>query len=80
MSSYGIRAFRERLEGSGDFGLFGDAASELARCVADSLCRSAPLHDGLRRKELIPLIFYPALTPSARKRASGRAGLTWRRA
>jgi hypothetical protein len=42
----------------------------------------APLRcaTGLRRKELFFCSFYPALTPSARERASGRAGLTWRRA
>jgi hypothetical protein len=42
--------------------------------------RSALLRAGLRRKESLFCSLYPALTPSARKRASGRAGLTSRRA
>jgi hypothetical protein len=42
--------------------------------------RSATLRDGLRRKELILLPLYPALTPTARKRASARPWLTSRRA
>ena len=42
--------------------------------------RFALLRAGLRRKEGYFLLAYPALTPSARKRASGHAGQTCGRA
>jgi len=52
----------------------------LARDVYLLLARSASLRAGLRRAEGTIYFRYPALAPSARKRASGRAGLTCGRA
>ena len=39
--------------------------------------RSAALRSSLRQRGMVFFICYPALTPSARKRASGRTGLSY---